>query len=225
MPEILVTIPAYNEQDTLGKVIADIKDIMEGQDYKIQVVSDGSNDNTVKVVKENGITVWEKPHTGLADTFRTEMRLVNMLKPKVIVHFDADGQYLAYDILRLIDEVRMGSQLVLGNRLDGKIEHMPLTKKVFNRLGSLFFSLVIYKYVPDMTTGIRAFTLDVAKLPIYSEHTYTVEQVIKARMKWYNVKSIPVTFLARKSGNSRLMKSSLHYLWNTVKNWDRMFRP
>lgn len=226
MPEILVTIPAYNEEGTIAKVIEDINHELTNSpwSFAIMVVSDGSEDNTVRLAKDAGAMVYEKEHSGLAETFRYEMGVaLRDFDPDVIIHMDADGQYIAKDIPRLIRELRVYSGLVLGNRLDGDLEYMPFSKKLFNRLGSAFFSLMLRKWIPDITTGLRAFTKEVAGLSIYSDYTYTVEQVIRVSQRKLPISSVPVTFRAR-SDESRLMHSPVDYIANTAKNLRRAFR-
>lgn len=225
MPRIIVTMPAYNEEKTIAKVIKDIKLVMQGENYAIQVVSDGSTDKTVAIARGLGVLVREKGHSGLADTFREEVKFAVENGADIIVHIDADGQYKAEEIPDLLEQVINNKyDLVLGNRLNGKMEYMPISKKILNKLGALFFSIKILHYVPDMTTGFRAFNMDVAKLPLHSEFTYTVEQIIKAYHYFNRVKSVPVTFRARKDGSSRLMKGRLDYILKTIRNYRRMFK-
>ena len=90
-----ITIPAYNEEKTLGKVITDIKNVMNKTryNYKILIVDDGSTDNTVKTAKQAGAIVYSHPRNyGLAEAFRTEIKKCLELKADIIVHTDEDGQ-------------------------------------------------------------------------------------------------------------------------------------
>ena len=71
---ICIYIPVYNEEKTIGKVIADVKQALKGQDFKIIVVDDGSADGTVEEARKAGAEVFSHPHCyGLAEVFRTEM--------------------------------------------------------------------------------------------------------------------------------------------------------
>ena len=222
MLDVIVCIPAYNEAESIGRVIVDIKSALRGANYRILVVSDGSTDGTIRNAREAGAIAIYKPHSGLAGTFRREMEIAIALKPKVIVHTDADGQYEARDIPKLIAEINNGTDLVLGSRLKGYIEYMPKTKRMLNEAATLVIRACVNRHVTDITTGFRAFNVKVASLPIQSLHTYTAEQVIRASKSHYKIKSVPVNFYTRKDGDSRLMKTSLHYLLETVKNVRRM---
>lgn len=220
MPDILVTMPAYNEEKTIATVIEGILKIVPTA--KVLVVSDGSTDNTTKEAKKTGATVIEKAHSGLADTFRMEMRIAYFMKPDVIVHTDADGQYIASDMLKLIDEVLKGTDLVLGSRLKGHIAYMPKSKRSTNVLGTFLIKQWLRADITDATTGFRAFNVKVAKLPINSEYTYTVEQLIKAKKAGLRIKSVPISFVKREDGESRLMSSPANYILQTIKNTRRM---
>ena len=75
--KIIITIPAYNEEKTLPKVIAEIRQVMEktDYDYQIMVLNDGSIDQTKRVAEEAGAIVFSnKRNKGLADTFKHEIK-------------------------------------------------------------------------------------------------------------------------------------------------------
>ena len=96
MALVVVSIPAYNEKDTIGKVILEIKRVMSsiGYNFKILVVDDSSIDGTAKVARESGAVVFSHPiNYGLAETFKTEMKKAIEMKADIIVHMDADGYY------------------------------------------------------------------------------------------------------------------------------------
>ena len=106
--EICITIPAYNEEETIGSVISSIKKVMNENkyDYKILVIDDGSKDNTAKIAKELGAIIFShQMNRGLAETFRTEMKQAIELNPNIIVHIDADNQYVASEIPNLIKPI------------------------------------------------------------------------------------------------------------------------
>ncbi len=222
--EIVVTIPAYNEEKTIGKLISEIHEVMKNNryEYKILVIDDGSKDNTAEVSKKNGAEVFSHPKNyGLAETFKTEIEKCLDLKADVIIHIDADGQYRSNEIPKLIKEVENGYDLVLGSRFKGKIEHMPLVKK----FGNIAFSKIVSKVsrikITDAQTGFRAFTREIAKdVPITSNHTYTQEQIIRAVKQKFRIKEIPIYF-AKRNGKSKLIKNPFEY---AVKAWINIIR-
>lgn len=227
--KVVVTIPAYNEEKTIGKVIQKIKEVMDNTKYAysyiILVVDDGSTDETYERASEAGAIVYShKKNKGLAETFRTEMKICISLGAEIIVHTDADGQYKAEEIPMLIEEVEKGTDLILGSRFKGKIENMPLMKKIGNRAFSVVLSILTRKRISDGQTGFRAFKQKVAKdIEIISDHTYTQEQIIKAAQKDYTIKEVPVYFAKRNDGKSRLMRSPFDYAFKAWKNIFRIY--
>ncbi|MBI2671175.1 glycosyltransferase family 2 protein [Candidatus Woesearchaeota archaeon] len=223
---IIITIPAHNEEKNIGKVIESIKSVMGltkyKNQYKILVVNDGSKDRTAEIAKGHGAIVYSHPYNyGLAETFRTEIQKCLELKADVILHIDADGQYLASEIPTLLKEIENGYDLVLGSRFMGIIEEMPTLK----RLGNIAFSKVISNItnfkITDCQTGFRAFTKDIATgVPVISTHTYTQEQIIRAIKQKYKIKEVPVYF-ARRYGKSRLIKNPIEY---AIKAWINILR-
>ena len=223
---IVITIPAFNEKKTISEIITDIRRAMSSirHNYKIIVVDDGSSDNTAKIVKDSGAIVYSHPiNYGLAETFKTEIEKALELNPEIIVHIDADGQYSAEDIPKMIMAVEDGNDLVLGNRFSGsELRHMPAIKRFGNRAFSRLISHVTGLKINDAQTGFRAFTRDVAKkIEIRSMHTYTQEQIIRAVKLKFRVKEIPVNFMPRISGKSRLVKNPFEY---ALRAWINIFR-
>ena len=225
--DIVVTIPAYNEEKTIGKLIEKIHKVMKTNryNYKVLVVDDSSKDNTAKVARKSNAVVYSHPKNyGLAETFKTELKKSLELNPNVIVHIDADFQYLPEEIPKLVAEVKKGYDLVLGSRFKGKIEEMPLIK----RLGNIAFSKVVSQIarlkISDAQTGFRAFTKEVAeKIRIRSKHTYTQEQIIKAVLAKFSIKEVPIYF-AKRNGKSRLISNPFEYAAKAFINLIRVYR-
>ncbi len=222
--KIVITIPAYNEERTIGTIINNIKQVMHENklDYKILVIDDGSKDQTKEIATKAGATVFSHPiNYGLAESFRTEMKKVVELNPDIIVHIDADGQYLASEIPKLIKPIiEKKADIVLGSRFKGKIEGMPLIKRLGNKAFSKVISNITKTKISDGQTGFRAFTKEVACIDIQSYHTYTQEQVIKSIKNKFRLIEVPIYFAKRKD-KSRLMKNSFDY---AIKAWVNILR-
>ncbi len=225
--KVVVTMPAFNEEKTIGRVVIDIRKVMEENkfDYKILVINDGSEDSTKEIATKAGAIVFSHPiNYGLAETFRTEMKKALELNPDVIIHIDADGQYLASEIPKLINPIiDKKADIVLGSRFKGKIESMPLIKRLGNKAFSKVISNITKTKISDGQTGFRAFTKEVASINIKSDHTYTQEQVIKAIKNKFRLIEVPVYFAKRKD-KSRLMKNPFDYALKAWVNILRVYR-
>jgi len=224
--KVVITIPTYNEEKTIVKVIDGLKRVMDKTkySYRILVVDDGSSDSTADLARKSGAIVYSHPKNyGLAETFKTELKKCLELKADVIVHIDADGQYKAEDIPRLIKEIDKGNDLVLGSRFMGHIEYMPLLKRFGNKVFSKVISNITKIKITDAQTGFRAFTKEVAKnINVISTFTYTQEQIIKSVKQKYKVKEIPVD--VRKTRKSKLMKNPFDFALKAGINILRIYR-
>ena len=153
---IVISIPAYNEERTLPKLLTEIKEVMDNHNYNYStlVFDDGSTDKTSIVAKDYGaIVVSHKRNLGLAQTFRDEMNECLKRGADIIIHTDADGQYHSRHIPELIEAVKLGYDLVLGSRFQGRIKHMHWLKKLGNMAFSYVLSSLTKVKLTDTTTG------------------------------------------------------------------------
>jgi len=148
------------------------------------------------------------------------MRFCLKEKADVIVHTDADGQYPAEYIPKLLEQIEKGYDLVLGSRFAGEIEEMPIVKRLGNMAFAYVFTRITKTKITDSTTGFRAFTKEVAESINYTTNfTYTQEQLIRASRQNFKIKEVPI--FARKTRESRLMKGPIDY---AIKAWINLFR-
>ena len=223
---IVITIPAYNEENHLGQVLTDLQRVTSSldHDFEYQVVDDGSTDNTTLVAKKHGAKVYShKRNRGLAKTFVTELSKALEKKPDIIIHTDADGQYSEDVIPALIAKIQEGYDLVLASRFLKSTRHMPL----FNKLGNILFSKVLSRLtghtLTDTTTGCRAFTAEVARdIHFTNTFTYTQEQIIRASLAGFRIAEVPVQ--SKRTRQSKLFKNPFQYAVRAWINTLRIYR-
>jgi len=231
--KIVVTIPAYNEEKTIGEVIKRIKTTLENLPYEnmIIVVNDGSIDNTIQEAEKSGVFIFShRRNYGLAETYRSEIKIALDQNPDIIIHLDSDGQYRPEEIPLLIQPIiNKEADLVLGSRFLGSIEGMSFIKKIGNRAFSNVISNITKLEITDGQTGFRAFTREVAEqIKIISNHTYTQEMIIRVSKEKFNLVEIPVHFDKRKDGKSRLISNPFSYAirgWITILRVYRDYEP
>lgn len=220
---IVVTIPAYNEEQTLGPVLDAITHVLRQTSYSWQllVVDDGSVDRTAAVAQAHGAHVVAHPRNlGLAAAFQTELATCLSLGADILVHTDADGQYDPAAIPLLIRAIEDGADLALGSRFLRKAPAMPVMNRLGNQAFSLVFSHLLNQKITDTTTGFRAFTATVAReVAITNSFTYTQEQLLRAAKQKFRIVEVPVR--TRKTRPSRLFKNPFSY---AVKAWINILR-
>jgi len=215
--KIVITIPAYNEEESIGAVINEIKRVMKKTNYlyQIMILDDGSVDKTEEIIKDNSVLFFSNVRNkGLAHTFKKEMKICCGLGADIIVHIDADGQYPPQYIPKMIDGVLEGNDLVLGSRFGNGVYSGSISRKLGNMFFARVLCLLLRKNIRDTTTGFRAFTKEIAQLPIESKFTYTQEQLIHAIRCKKLIKEIPI--IARKTRKSRLFSNIFEYFYRAT---------
>jgi len=212
--KLVVTIPSYNEEKTILKVINEIPKKISGIDkIEILVIDDGSTDKTSEVAKKAGASVIKNTkNMGLAFTFAKGLQKALDMGADIIVNTDADFQYNQTQIPLLVTPVlNQDADIVLGSRFRGWIEEMPFQKKWGNIAMSFMVRTITGLKISDAQTGFRAFSREAAlKINIFSDFTYTQETILEAWEKKLVIKEVPVDFRKRKD-KSRLISNIFVY--------------
>lgn len=225
--KLVIQIPCYNEEKALPITLKDLPKKIEGIDeIEVLIIDDGSKDNTVEVAKSLGVKhVVNMPHNyGLAKAFVAGLQKSLEIGADIIVNTDADNQYCANDIEKLVKPILAGdADIVIGTRPVSKIEHFSPLKKLLQKLGSCVMRLISSTEVEDAPSGFRAFSRNSAlQLNVFDNYTYTLETIIQARAKGLILKCVPINVNAdlRKS---KLVKSMFDYIIRSVFTMIRMF--
>lgn len=218
--KLVVMIPAYNEEKSIGKVIKEIPRRIEGVDnIKILVVNDGSTDKTREEALKSGASkiISNKKNLGLARSFKKGLDEALEMGADIIVNIDADGQYDAKEIPTFIRPILENStDIVLGDRQIHTLDHMPFSKKIGNRIATWITRKLSGYPVKDAQTGFRAFSREAAlKLNILGNYTYVQETIIQATHKDLVIEEVPVVF-RRREGESRLISNIFSYAKNAA---------
>src|ERR671927_411570 len=130
--KLIIQIPCFNEEDQLPATLADLPREVPGVDeVEWLVIDDGSSDRTIEVARENGVDhiVRLTNNKGLAAGFQAGLDACLKLGADVIVNTDADNQYCAADIPKLVEPIVAGrADLVVGDREVETIEHFSPLK-------------------------------------------------------------------------------------------------
>ncbi len=217
--KLIIQIPCYNEAKILPKTLALLPKSIEGVDLvETLVVDDGSTDNTAEIARREGADhIARLPrHLGLAGAFSHGLDASLRLGADIIVNTDADNQYKAEDIQKLIRPILAGeAEMVIGDRGVGSVQHFPPHKRVLQTLGSKVVSATAGFTIPDATSGFRALTREVAlQTLVLSNYSYTLETLIQAGAKKVRVTFVPIETNPPERP-SRLFRSIRNYLVNS----------
>ncbi len=220
-------MPCYNEEGTLAIALQALPRQVPGVD-KVEwlIINDGSSDKTIEVACANGVDhiVDLVTHHGLARGFMAGLDASLRHGADIIVNTDADNQYNADDIPKLIEPILKGeAEIVVGARPITEIAHFSPLKKMLQMLGSWVVRVASGTDVADAPSGFRAMSRKAAmQLNVFSQYTYTLETIIQAGQKDIAIASVPI----RTNGYlrpSRLMKSMTGYIQRSILTILRIF--
>jgi len=209
-------IPAYNEEKTIGNVIEEIPRRIQGIDsVQVLVIDDGSTDRTAEVAREAGADeiLSHRTNLGLGVAFQDGLECALKMGADVIVNMDADGQYNAKEIPKLIKPIlEKRTEIVLGWRDISNLDFVSFSRKIGNRMTTWIIRKACNLSIKDSQTGFRAFSQEAAlQMNLSGEYTYVHETLIQAKSKGLRVGEVPVQFRERK-GDSRLISSLPSYV-------------
>ena len=218
--KLIIQIPCYNEEKTLPVTYKEIPESIGGIDeIEILVIDDGSTDNTVETAKNLGIKhiASHSKNLGLARAFDTGLKTSIKLGADIIVNLDADNQYKASDIEKLIQPVlNKEADIVIGARPIEKIRSFSPLKKLLQKTGSYVMRKISGADVLDAPSGFRAFSKNAAmKINIFDNYTYTMETIIQAQYKGLTIKSVPIG-VNENLRPSRLVKNNFDYIKRSI---------
>lgn len=230
--KLIIQIPCYNEAQVLPQTIRTLPRQLPGVEaIEYLVVDDGSDDGTAAAARESQVhhIVRLPMHVGLAGAFNAGLDACLRLGADIIVNTDADNQYHAEDIARLVEPILSGrAQIVVGDRGVSSLPAFSPVKRRLQTLGSRIVARASGIEVPDATSGFRAITRDAAlRTLVLSNYSYTLETLIQAGAHRIPVEYVPVRTNPQVRP-SRLMHSLSQYLLNsgvTIVRAYTMYRP
>src|SRR5919206_1069729 len=164
--KLIIQIPCFNEEDQLPATLSDLPRELPGVDtIEWLIIDDGSTDRTVEVARAHGVEhiVRLTNNKGLAAAFQAGLDACLKLGADLVVNTDADNQYNAADIPRLLQPILKGdADMVIGDREVQNIEHFSKLKVRLQHLGSAVVRRASETNIPDTTSGFRAYNREAA---------------------------------------------------------------
>jgi dolichol-phosphate mannosyltransferase len=229
----LVIVPTYNERDNLPRVI---DGLLAHHAIQVLVVDDGSPDGTgaladsVAAANPGRISVMHRTGArGLGRSYIDGMRHALQLNVTHICQMDADLSHNPVDVPRLIEATRE-ADLVIGSRYvpGGRIENWPLRRRMLSRFANLYIRTIAGVTTRDNTSGFRCWRRDaLARMPldriVSDGYAFLVELTWEANRAGCRIAEVPITFVERRSGVSKLSGGVL--LESALLPWRLAARP
>ncbi|MCW2133952.1 polyprenol monophosphomannose synthase [Arthrobacter sp. VKM Ac-2550] len=212
---VLTIIPTYNEIESLPRTLDRLRAV--APDIDVLVVDDNSPDGTgaaadTVAAADSAVHVLHRQgKEGLGAAYIAGFRWGLDAGYDVLVEMDADGSHQPEELQRLLDALDRGADMVKGSRWirGGKVVNWPLHRKLLSLGGSLYSRILLGVRVKDITGGFNAFRAETLK-KIDLESVESVGYCFQVDLTWktlkagLDVREVPITFVEREFGDSKM---------------------
>lgn len=210
---VSIILPAYNEQDGIGSVLAELHRVMgdSGLPYQVIVVDDGSTDSTAaQVDRIHNLLLCHTTNRGYGAALKTGIRHACYA---LIATTDADGTYPNEYIPQLLESCREGEYDMAVGARQGEQVAIPLVRRPAKWALTRFAEFVVGQPIPDLNSGLRVFRHDAVQkfsdlLP--SGFSFTTTITLAMLSNGYQVKYLPIDY------HPRVGKSKIRPLQDTL---------
>ena len=220
--EKIVIIPTYNEKENIANILDAIFCLQ--QNYHVLVIDDGSPDGTAKIVKElqhlypNQLFLEErKGKLGLGTAYIHGFRWSINKGYRFIFEMDADFSHKPADLENLYNACKYnGGDVAVGSRYvpGGKIENWPWDRRFYSKGGALYTKMITWMPVNDPTAGFVCYKKEVLETINLDEikfvgYAFQIEMKFAAWKLGFRIAEVPITFVDRRLGSSKMNKGIL----------------
>jgi len=207
MNKSLVVIPTYNEAQSIGIILESLKNL----DLDILVIDDGSPDGTADAVRAHDVEVIERSgKQGLGSAYRTGFSIGIQRGYTYLIQMDADGSHQIQDLEKMMEWIG-AADLLIGSRWvqDGAIANWSKFREYLSKSANAYANLLLSLGVKDTTSGFRIYTAELLQqmevATIRSEgYCFQIEMTRRAISRGGSVSEIPITFIERAHGQSKM---------------------
>lgn len=207
--KLMIGIPAFNEQQTIGNVIKSIPGRLKGvHSIDIVIVDDGSTDSTVSIAKKYGVSIilHHLINRGLGGALKTLFTFARQKHFDILVTIDADGQHEGKDIPRIIKPIiSKRSDVVIGSRWRNSDTH-HIMRRIINQLANVLTYFLFGIWCTDTQSGFRAFDRKAIKSIILQSDGMEVsseffKEIYRNKLELSEIPIVPIyTEYSRKKG-------------------------
>src|SRR4051795_8269348 len=212
----VVCLPTYNERENLERMVRALAD----KNVDVLIIDDSSPDGTGEIADRLAselpwVQVLHRPRKeGLGRAYADGFRHVLAKGAELVLEMDCDFSHDPADVPRLIAAVEDGADLALGSRYvpGGGVRNWGLVRRLISRGGSVYTALFLHMGVKDPTGGFKCFrreVLDRLDLDAITPRGYAfqIETTYRAKRAGFRVVEVPITFVDREVGHSKMSKA------------------
>ena len=217
--EKLVIIPTYNEKENIASIIEAVFSLQQG--YHILVIDDNSPDGTAALVRSlmeqypQQLFLEERTgKLGLGTAYIHGFKWSIQKGYDYVMEMDADFSHNPNDLERLYDACKNGgADVAIGSRYvpGGKTENWPIDRQLYSRGGALYTKLLTWMPINDPTAGFVCYKRKVLEKLNFSRirfvgYAFQIEMKFASWKLGFKLKEVPITFIDRKIGVSKMSK-------------------
>jgi dolichol-phosphate mannosyltransferase len=231
---VLVIVPTYNERDNIEHTLGRLRAAVPSAD--VLVVDDGSPDGTGKIADalaqdDAQIRVLHRSaKDGLGAAYIAGFDWALDAGYDVLVEMDADGSHPPEQLPRLLAALSH-ADVVLGSRWipGGSVENWPMSRHIISRGGNFYTRVALGARIKDITGGYRAYRREVLEGIGYADvasegYCFQVDLAWRAVRGGYRVVEVPITFVERERGESKMSKDIVREALLRVTEWGYAYR-
>ena len=233
--EIGIILPTYCEAANIEKLILELEN--SSLNVSILVIDDSSPDGTADLVRKlqrkysNVLLLVRRKKLGLGTAITDGFRIFLSVKkpPKCIVTMDADYSHNPQEIPKLLAPMQEGCDLVVGSRYcqGGGTREWSIARLLISKVANLITTLRVDAKISDYTSGMRCYSTKLVRGIINDLHSQTyeiqIETIRLANVRSYRIKDVPITFISRKKGKSKLSINEIRDFLTYIFNLDRKY--
>ena len=218
MKSVLILIPTYNESENIENLLSrlDAVRIHLSKEYvvKFLIIDDSSPDKTAQIAKSvtiEGLSILIRDKkTGLGPAYLAGFKQGLTGNYDYFVEMDADLSHQPEQLVDLLHAANAKS-LVIGTRWmpGGSVINWPVRRELISRFGTWYASFVLKLPYQDLTSGFRVLPRELLETINFNEietkgYGFQIEMAFKAIKSGFEIKQVPITFVERKNGHSKM---------------------
>ncbi len=225
----LIVLPTYEESANIENILRSVRNSLPAAN--ILVVDDSSPDGTADIAKKiaeelGNIEVYIRPEkNGLGPAYRAGFAWGLERGYEIFVEMDSDFSHDPAQLPDLVKPVEEGADVSIGSRYipGGKIPNWKLSRRLLSRGGNLYASVLLGLHVADSTAGFRAYSESILRKIDLSTVTadgygFQIEMTYRAKQKGGKIREVPISFIDRVEGTSKMSRSVVtEALWLVTK--------